>query len=174
MSFIISKLLDPNRVGTIWEDIEKNARWRYVPMVGDHYHWNWPVMNLGGGAEWYPDAPDWIRGIADDLLEDHPDMRLNRVVINGQTQHMNSAIHRDSLYPDSRTYLLYLNPRWDQAWGGHTLFFGPDKQTIHTDAVLPVPGTMVIYPGNIYHQGLGPAVNGILRVTMSVQMITTK
>lgn len=143
-------------------------------MVGDHYHWNWPVMNLNGGASWYPDAPNWVCDITNDLLKNEPNMRLNRVVINGQTQHMHSAIHRDSLNPDSRTYLLYLNPQWNEIWGGHTLFFGTDKQPAHTESILPSPGTMVVYPGNVYHQGLGPAVNNVLRVTMAVQMITTK
>lgn len=102
------------------------------------------------------------------MAQTHRDLRVNRVVINGQTRGMNSARHRDSIKSGARTLLAYLNPAWQHTWGGHTVFFQADQE-IHR--VLPEPGLMLDYDSTQYHQGLGPEVDHVLRVTLSVQMV---
>ncbi|UKB84722.1 2OG-Fe(II) oxygenase [Chryseobacterium sp. MEBOG06] len=48
------------------------------------------------------------------------------------------------------TVLLYVNNKWDYKWGGETLFYESHDSKA---AVLPKPGRLVIFPGNIEHLG---------------------
>lgn len=51
------------------------------------------------------------------------------------------------------TVLLYVNEYWDYRWGGETLFYLNHEPVL---AVLPKPGRVVIFPGNIEHLGGTP------------------
>lgn len=166
--------LDPDLYTAAWQTIDQRPGWRYIAMHGDHYwHWNWPVTtltNTAGDLEsiWLPNVPESIKCLVRHMAQTHRDLRVNRVVINGQTRGMNSARHRDSIKSGARTLLAYLNPAWQHTWGGHTVFFQADQE-IHR--VLPEPGLMLDYDSTQYHQGLGPEVDHVLRVTLSVQMV---
>ena len=142
-------------------------------MSGGNHHWVFDAMSLARQHtrdlqdRWHH-ASDTIKNVVTRMLELEPDLVVDRVIINGQTQGMHSGVHRDNLDPRSRTLLLYLNPQWNPEWQGYTVFFGEDRQEIQR--ILPEPGKMLVYDGSMLHQGQGPDMPGILRVTLSVQM----
>lgn len=63
--------------------------------------------------------------------------------------------HRDAM-PGQRdvTALWYLNSEWDMAWGGATQFF--DEATATAISVLPRPGRLALFDGELLHVGLPP------------------
>jgi hypothetical protein len=62
--------------------------------------------------------------------------------------------HSDSQKP-SVTALYYANARWDDDWGGETLFYGaPDEATV---VVAPRPGRVVLFDGQMGHRGGVPS-----------------
>lgn len=50
--------------------------------------------------------------------------------------------HKDGTGP---TFLIYCNEKWKRWWGGGTKIKGHGK-------VMPKPGRLVIFPGNVYHK----------------------
>ena len=147
-------------------------------MSGGHSHWNYPVMSINDQRDipvedrWFGGAPHSIQQAYQKICKLHPDHKLMRLIINGQTQGMHSGIHLDSTHDNVRTYIIYLNPEWKAEWGGATRFYTDvtGQQLIHEQ--LPEPGLMVGYPGDTWHQGCGPNVPNVLRVTLAIQIIT--
>lgn len=143
-------------------------------MSGGHHHWVYDVMSLARqrtrdlSDRWHQHTGQEIKSVVSRMMEIEPNLVVDRVIINGQTQGLDSGVHRDNLAPGSRTVLLYLNPEWREEWQGHTVFFGEDRQEIQR--VCPEPGKTIIYDGGQLHQGQAPACPGLLRVTLSVQM----
>lgn len=63
--------------------------------------------------------------------------------------------HRDALPGQNDvTALWYLNAHWDLSWGGATQFF--DEAAGTAIAVLPRPGRLVLFDGELLHVGLAP------------------
>ena len=178
LNYIISKLLDAEELDLIWKDIGQHAGWRYITMSGGRSHWNYPVMSINDQRDvpvqerWFNDAPDSIREVYRRICELHPEHQLMRLIINGQTQGMDSGIHFDSTHVDARTYIIYLNPEWKPEWSGPTRFYtdATGQQLIHEQQ--PAPGVMIGYSGSTWHQGCGPCVANVLRVTLAIQIIT--
>lgn len=54
--------------------------------------------------------------------------------------------HTDGTGP---TFLIYGNKEWNNFWGGHTIIKGHGK-------VLPKPGRLLIFPGNVPHKASSP------------------
>ncbi len=52
------------------------------------------------------------------------------------------------------TVLYYVNNLWNYKWGGETLFYKDKDPEI---VVLPKPGRVVVFPGNIEHLGGTPS-----------------
>jgi SM-20-related protein len=65
-----------------------------------------------------------------------------------------SLAHADS-GPPSLTALYYANARWEDAWGGETMFHGREGEA--TIAVAPRPGRIVIFDGRVTHKGGPPS-----------------
>ena len=178
LNYTISQLLNAEELDRIWKDIVPASGWRYITMSGGLSHWNFPVMSINDQRDvpieerWFFGAPDSIKEVYQRICELHPNHKLMRLIINGQTQGMDSGIHFDSTHPQARTYIIYLNPEWRPEWGGATQFFTDvnGEQIIHEQ--LPSPGTMFGYSGSIWHKGCGPCVPGVLRVTLAIQIIT--
>jgi SM-20-related protein len=73
-----------------------------------------------------------------------------RVYANAHTYGGDGHIHTDCDQPGHFTALYYAHDKWDANWGGETIFLdGPDGEIIK--AVLPRPGRLVFFPGNIHH-----------------------
>ncbi|AMQ00391.1 2OG-Fe(II) oxygenase [Pedobacter cryoconitis] len=51
------------------------------------------------------------------------------------------------------TVLYYVNKFWDYKYGGETIFYENKQSRL---AILPTPGRIVIFPGNIEHMGTIP------------------
>lgn len=143
-------------------------------MSGGNHHWVYDAMSLARqrtrdlSSRWHHHVGPEIKNIVNRMIDLEPDLVVDRVIFNGQTQGLHSGVHRDNLAPGSRTILLYLNPEWREEWQGHTVFFGEDRQEIQR--VCPEPGKIIIYSGTTLHQGQAPTCPGLLRVTLSVQM----
>ena len=170
----ICNFLDQQELELVWQDLS-TANWRYIPMSGGHMHWNFPVINLKNNSkksiEWYHNTPDSIKLIYNKFNDFFGDHLLTRLIINGQNYGMDSGIHRDSIYPEDTTCLIYLNPEWNPNWQGQTRFFN-NNVLMHEE--MPEPGKMLIYSSSIHHQGLAPALKNLLRVTLAIQVKPAK
>lgn len=178
MNYTISKLINSEELDQIWKDIVPTSGWRYITMSGGLSHWNFPVMSIANQQNipveqrWFNHAPDSIRQVYQRIVDLHPGHKLMRLIINGQTQGMDSGIHSDSTHPNARTYIIYLNPEWKTHWGGATRFYADLEGEILIHEQVPEPGIMIGYSGNTWHKGCGPSVSNVLRVTLAIQIIT--
>lgn len=66
------------------------------------------------------------------------------------------------------TALVYLNAKWEDDWGGETLFYPPGA--VHAIAIPPKPGRIVVFDGTILHRGgvpsklcLGPRITAAVK-----------
>ncbi len=83
--------------------------------------------------------------------EDHASYKPFRAYINLSNYGDVEWPHRDcSVKKDDITILYYINKEWDYKYGGETLFY---LQREPKFAVLPKPGRIVIFDGNIEHIG---------------------
>lgn len=90
---------------------------------------------------------------------------LLRCYANAHTYGTEGYPHLDARQPDFFTTIFYVNPVWKPDWAGETVFFNADRDI--AKAVLPKPGRLVIFPGNILHvaRGLSRACPA-MRVTL--------
>ena len=63
--------------------------------------------------------------------------------------------HRDSRDARDVTALLFVNERWERAWGGETIFYDAGGDAVH--AVSPRPGRMIAFRSIIEHRGTPPS-----------------
>ena len=97
---------------------------------------------------------------------------LNRVFLNGHTFGLGDGIHDDG-GADAFTFLVYITPDWDSAWGGETMFYTEATDDV-VAAVLPKPGRLVWFDGRIPHAGRAPArLCTDLRITLAFQTVRT-
>lgn len=85
------------------------------------------------------------------VLKSH---KIVRAYANGHTYGAEGYIHVDSL--DSRyfTTIYYAHASWEADWAGETVFFEQPSGNRAT-AVLPVPGRLVFFPGDMPHVARG-------------------
>lgn len=141
-------------------------------MSNGQWHWNYPIMSLNRSSnQWLQDTPASLIKIYNQVQDYFGNFYCVRAVINGQNRGMDSGIHRDSLNHCDTTYLIYLNPCWEESWGGQTVFF-ENNEKIHEE--YPEPGKLISYASDCYHQGLGPSINNILRISFSIQTSPAK
>jgi hypothetical protein len=96
------------------------------------------------------------------------DFRLMRYALTGQTSHQQQFLHRDTslqLQGKFVSYLLYLNDKWDQSYGGTTDFV-VDDQLVHQE--IPEPGKLVEFNSQMLHVGNPPTVANVLRLTLVI------
>lgn len=90
-----------------------------------------------------------------------------RFIINKQTRGLDSGIHSD--FPKekqkSKTFILYLNKKWEKKWGGDTVFY--DQNKIEIERCSPEPGKLISYDSQVLHQGLSPSIDAT-RITLAV------
>lgn len=79
-----------------------------------------------------------------------------RVYANGHTFGDDGHVHTDATTPGHYTSLYYAHPQWDHNWGGETLFFNSDRDTI-LHSSFPKPGRLVHFSGTIPHTARSPA-----------------
>ena len=123
-----------------------------------------------GRSAWDPDLRDipfWVAELNDDnWFTDNMMSVINRITnqqwtllrvyANGQTHGQSGSLHTDTdlVVPGQKyTFLYYAHPVWEIAWGGHTVFQGPD---MHTHSHFPRPNSAVLFDSTIPHVGLEP------------------
>ncbi len=145
-----------------------NARgWTYGWMAdrssnGPARHWHIGLADNGYQAErsclpelealsaWSDLLPLWD-SIARMLPQGH---QPTRVYANAHTYGVDGSLHTDCPPgTGERTALIYLNPVWKPAWGGVTLFTPAESEPL---SVMPKPGRLVIFPGDIPHCACAP------------------
>jgi SM-20-related protein len=98
--------------------------------------------------------------------------RLIGVYANGQTWGQDSPIHRDNLPSEpGRTAVLFCNDYWTTTWSGELLFCNNAKTDVIT-AVLPKPGRIVIFDGEMPHRAKSPSIDcDRLRTTIAFKTV---
>ena len=99
--------------------------------------------------------------------------KLKKVYANGQTYGQPGSLHSDSTgMMGEYTFLYYVNPQWNVAWSGGTVFCMPERQS-RTENFIP--NSALLFDANILHAGLDPNVhfNG-LRITVAFKMLEIK
>lgn len=77
--------------------------------------------------------------------------KFTRVLINLFKQLDFCDTHRDCYdTPYGISFIVYLNTKWEQHWGGDT-YFSKSENPDFTISVLPKPGRVVIAPSSLYH-----------------------
>tara|TARA_S200002703_G_C3675048_1_gene207313 strand:+ start:112 stop:648 length:537 start_codon:yes stop_codon:yes gene_type:complete len=92
---------------------------------------------------------------------------FDRIFANGQPNGMDGLLHDDNCL-GSLTALLFVNPTWEEWWGGEFLLY--DNNELINGATLK-PNRLVIFSSHLKHRGLGPThtVPGLFRVSLAFQ-----
>jgi Rps23 Pro-64 3,4-dihydroxylase Tpa1-like proline 4-hydroxylase len=91
------------------------------------------------------------------------------VYANGHTFGTKGSFHEDWYDDSGRTFLYYVNHKWDLDWGGKTIFnFGDGEYYFN----VPRPNSAVLFPGIISHAAEGPtrSFSG-LRITIAWKLL---
>lgn len=74
---------------------------------------------------------------------------LQRCYINAHTHGIEGTPHKDSNDRNSFTTIIYLNERWDPAWGGETVFFDTAGKVVRASGVEPFK--IIQFRGDQFH-----------------------
>lgn len=126
-------------------------------------------MELVDNKQWGFISAFWLR-IKSRYL---PGATLLGVYANGQTFGQDSPIHRDNRSDEpGHTVVVFCNEHWATSWGGELVFYDDEKKNVVT-SVLPKPGRIVIFNGEMPHSARSPAIGcDQLRVTLAFKTTT--
>lgn len=82
-----------------------------------------------------------------------PVPNFHRVVYNCFRFGDSPNLHIDGESEDSLSFMVYPNTKWEDSWGSESVFIRDGEVT---DAILPKPGRVVIFPGSIPHGAKAP------------------
>jgi len=101
---------------------------------------------------------------------------LGRAYASGCTHGNIHELHRDDNalnFNEIYTIMFYLNKEWNVEFGGETVFYYSQTETIHS--ILPRPGRAVLFDGSIPHLGRDPSrLCGELRMVATFKYFTNK
>lgn len=80
------------------------------------------------------------------------DLELGEILVNGQQYIHDTTIHQDCSCDNGLSWIYYVNKRWEPEWGGPTII----EHNGETVEVLPKPGRVCFFKGNIPHRGAPP------------------
>lgn len=82
---------------------------------------------------------------------------LLRAYANAHTFGVEGYIHTDSVDEDNYfTTIYYAHPLWRRNWSGELVFFDAGTEEI-IQAVYPLPGRVICFPGSIPHKAQAPS-----------------
>ena len=100
------------------------------------------------------------------------DRDLHRVYADGQTYGLWGDLREDVTNVEPGKYytlLYYANPKWENNWGGYTVFIDP--ATGGTFSRYPTPNSMAFFDSTITHAGLEPTRHCTdIRVTVAFKL----
>lgn len=177
----VENFLSTQELAEVWREFNENPKWRFREFAGGR--WFWWYNCFPGNKSFNGIDENWMPGTANIFYtmynrvkefaeaQSGKQFRVYRYIINGQTVGQDGAMHSDfpGSYEDSDTFILYLNEKWDDSWGGPTKFYHnqPPHEQRHEE--FPGPGKLIQYDGRILHQGCAPTQPNQLRVTLAVQ-----
>jgi hypothetical protein len=80
------------------------------------------------------------------------ELEIGEVLINGQQFIHDTLMHQDCSCDNGISWIYYINRRWEDEWGGATIV----ELNGETIEVLPKPGRVCLFKGNIPHRGSPP------------------
>ena len=89
------------------------------------------------------------------------------VYLNGQILGQDGGKHVDTEFLQPWYTVLFFPVSWNYEWGGSTKFFYANG-----DLLTEVPvkqGNVIVFPGNILHQGIAPTVPNKMRISLAVK-----
>lgn len=91
---------------------------------------------------------------------------IKQVRLNFNTPGEQNYLHTDRA---GVTLLYYVNPEWEIAWGGHTLFLNDAAKDVEATCLYK-PGRVVVFDGSIPHMIMSPTnVCPVNRLTFAIQ-----
>lgn len=94
------------------------------------------------------------RELLNQFYQDADQYHIWRTYINLSTYGNVEYPHHDcNLDQEDITILYYINKTWNYKYGGETIFYSQKDSRL---AILPAPGRIVLFPGNIEHIGTIP------------------
>lgn len=161
------KFLSDDIIKLVSNDIERRGwkyGWRSNPALG-YAHWNNDFANVmtENGLDIanklsapYSTAWEYIK-------ENYfPEHSLIRCYSNAHTYGIEGYPHTDSKRTEDLTLVVYLNKRWERAWGGETMVYKGNKIE---HAEIPVYNNAVAFPGNAWH-----VARGVTRICPSLRL----
>ena len=102
-----------------------------------------------------------------------PVPNFHRVVYNCFRFGDSPNLHIDGEQEDALKLMVYPNTKWSEAWGSESVFVRDGEIT---DAIIPKPGRLVIFPGSIPHGAKAPNRNheGVARFSAVFQYTLVK
>jgi SM-20-related protein len=76
---------------------------------------------------------------------------LTRCYSNRHTFGTEGYVHTDTHRKEDHTCVIYMNPEWSADWGGETVFYSQDKESI-LKSVIPKFGRIAAFSGTIPHK----------------------
>jgi len=90
------------------------------------------------------------------VVEDlYPDGQFNLERVHCNNQRYGEVQTRHTDVDDGMTALFFANPEWPANWEGEILFYDKTGEPFH--AVIPKPGRVLLFPGNLVHRGGVPS-----------------
>lgn len=96
---------------------------------------------------------------------------LIRITVNAQTIGMNGTSHADGS-SNLETIVWMANPEWKKEWGG--AFQVLDGENNVTNEIDYEPGRIIKFPANLFHRGLAPIVENVVRFSVVFNVIERK
>ena len=109
---------------------------------------------------------------ADKIIEDNnlkKYLTLKKAYASGYTHGTIHELHRDYTsngFNEVFTLMFYLNKEWNVSFGGETVFYYPETESI--TSILPRPGRAILFDGSILHLARDPS-----RICAELRMVAT-
>lgn len=147
--YIIDDFLPKEKIDQFYEHVKTLPFTRFET---DDEHDEYPIFSVDF-------KPDTLLGsyVGEKVEELLSELKINDNLILRRS-YVNMSHYGDMGFPHydcgqdetDITVLYYVNNEWDYTWGGETFFYvDKDPQAV----VLPKPGRVVVFPGNIEHLG---------------------
>lgn len=163
---IIDGLFPDWFVDYVHDQVFNTYSWTYGHT--SNYHEN-PKYDIGADPNWTevpafkqqiypprsPNAQDTCWGmIYNAIVSLIPfELELGEALVNGQQYIHNTVPHKDCECDNGISIIYYPNREWKEEWGGETVV--ELEKDIWTP-IMPKPGRVSIFKGNIPHHGLPP------------------
>jgi hypothetical protein len=173
----VRNFVDPELLETLNHELLTKPGWLFKGNF-----WRYHIMNIPtpyyyselDELTWYgnlPGAldtltPNWKK-LFDSVHEfAGPNFKLMRYALTGHTKGQDQNLHYDAsntLLGTYRSYLIYLNTKWNNAWGGTTDFVINEK-LVHQE--YPEAGKLIEFDSQILHTAHSANIDNFLRMTI--------